>query len=50
MIVMTVPVTRKTLFRAARTPGLILLAIIVGLILWGLNSPDIHGAVTHYVR
>ncbi|MFD3680427.1 hypothetical protein [Streptomyces sp. NPDC058613] len=31
-------------------PGLILLAIIVGLILWGLTSPDNHGTVTDFVR
>ncbi|MFD9420895.1 hypothetical protein ACFWC9_40455 [Streptomyces goshikiensis] len=30
--------------------GLILLAIIVGLILWGLASPDNHGTVTNFVR
>ncbi|MFF4849543.1 hypothetical protein [Streptomyces sp. NPDC001194] len=31
-------------------PGLILLAIIVGLMLWGLTSPDNHGTVTGFVR
>ncbi|MFJ3176095.1 hypothetical protein ACIPJK_35730 [Streptomyces roseus] len=31
-------------------PGLILLAVILGLILWGLTSPDNHGTVTDFVR
>ncbi|MCX4779952.1 hypothetical protein [Streptomyces sp. NBC_01264] len=31
-------------------PGLILLAIVVGLILWGLTAPDNHGTVTNFVR
>ncbi|MEW2139828.1 hypothetical protein AB0892_25130 [Streptomyces sp. NPDC005409] len=30
--------------------GLILLALVVGLMLWGLTSPDNHGTVTGFVR
>lgn len=44
------PVRRPVGWGPENVPGLILLAIIVGLILWGLTSPDNHGTVTDFVR
>ncbi|WP_406079674.1 hypothetical protein OG468_01175 [Streptomyces zaomyceticus] len=44
------PVQQPISWGPDNVPGLILLAIIVGLILWGLASPDNHGTVTDFVR
>ncbi|MFI5666428.1 hypothetical protein [Streptomyces sp. NPDC051704] len=44
------PVRQPLGWGPENVPGLILLAIIVGLILWGLTSPDNHGTVTDFVR
>ncbi|MFD7084150.1 hypothetical protein [Streptomyces sp. NPDC059918] len=44
------PVPRPVAWGPENVPGLILLAIVVGLILWGLTSPDNHGTVTDFVR
>ncbi|MFI9742424.1 hypothetical protein [Streptomyces sp. NPDC052494] len=44
------PVRQPVSWGAENVPGLILLAIIVGLIVWGLTSPDNHGTVTDFVR
>ncbi|MFD3722356.1 hypothetical protein [Streptomyces sp. NPDC058674] len=44
------PVRQPVSWGSENVPGLILLAIVVGLILWGLTSPDNHGTVTYFVR
>ncbi|GGV08776.1 hypothetical protein GCM10010275_56590 [Streptomyces litmocidini] len=44
------PVPQPVGWGPENVPGLILLAIIVGLFLWGLASPDNHGTVTGFVR
>ncbi|MEV6247818.1 hypothetical protein AB0M38_16690 [Streptomyces sp. NPDC051742] len=44
------PIRQPVDWGPENVPGLILLAIIVGLILWGLTSPDNHGTVTYFVR
>ncbi|MFJ3174864.1 hypothetical protein ACIPJK_29290 [Streptomyces roseus] len=44
------PVRQQVGWGADNVPGLILLAIIVGLMLWGLTAPDNHGTVTDFVR
>ncbi|MFJ3913851.1 hypothetical protein [Streptomyces vinaceus] len=44
------PVRHPVGWGADNVPGLILLAIIVGLVLWSLTSPDNHGTVTDFVR
>ncbi|MGW7451200.1 hypothetical protein [Streptomyces sp. NPDC054787] len=44
------PVRQPVRWGPDTVPGLILLAIIVGLILWGLTSPDNPGTGTPYVR
>ncbi|MEV7728780.1 hypothetical protein AB0P15_29180 [Streptomyces sp. NPDC087917] len=44
------PVRQPARWGPENVPGLILLAIVVGLILWGLTSPDNHGTVTNFVR
>lgn len=44
------PVRQPFSWGPENVPGLILLAIIVGLILWGLTSSDNHGTVTNFVR
>ncbi|MFJ9343081.1 hypothetical protein ACIRP0_27895 [Streptomyces sp. NPDC101733] len=44
------PVRQPARWGPDNVPGLILLAIVVGLILWGLTSPDNHGTVTNFVR
>ncbi|MFE2875030.1 hypothetical protein ACFXG6_14820 [Streptomyces roseus] len=44
------PVRQPVAWGPDNVPGLILLAIIVGLMLWSLTSPDNHGTVTGFVR
>ncbi|MFD3333857.1 hypothetical protein ACFWV1_14600 [Streptomyces sp. NPDC058700] len=44
------PFRQPVSWAADNVPGLILLAIIVGLILWSLTAPDNHGTVTDFVR
>ncbi|MBX9421491.1 MULTISPECIES: hypothetical protein [Streptomyces] len=44
------PVREPVSWGAENVPGLILLAIVVALMLWGLTAPDNHGTVTDFVR
>ncbi|MFE4211022.1 hypothetical protein ACFRSX_37210 [Streptomyces goshikiensis] len=44
------PVRQPVGWGAENVPALIVLAIVVGLILWSLTSPDNHGTVTNFVR
>lgn len=44
------PLRRPVGWGPDSVPGLILPAIIVGLMLWGLTAPDNHGTVTGFVR
>ncbi|MEU3725532.1 hypothetical protein [Streptomyces sp. NPDC031705] len=45
------PVRQPVHWGPENVPGLLLLAIVVGLFFWGLTSPDHHhGTVIYYVR
>ncbi|MEV7297784.1 hypothetical protein AB0N79_40300 [Streptomyces microflavus] len=44
------PARQPVRWGSENVSGLILLAIVVVLILWGLTSPDNHGTVTDFVR
>ncbi|MFF5789779.1 hypothetical protein ACFY8P_33000 [Streptomyces sp. NPDC012693] len=44
------PVRQPGSWASENVPGLILLAIVVGLMLWSLTAPDNHGTVTDFVR
>ncbi|MEU1090303.1 hypothetical protein ACFYPN_25265 [Streptomyces sp. NPDC005576] len=44
------PVRQSLGWGPENVPGLVLLAIVVGLILWGMTSSGDHGTVTNFVR